>query len=215
MSASFSQVAENGRYVQVSGIITDEAYNPVPGAAIVSKKLRKGTLSERSGIYSITSTPGDTIFFRALGYKRYHTIIPETFEEKHVKVDIALELDTIQIREVNIMPWKNYSEFLKDMTKIRTVDPLIENMNDNIASIYVAIANQHGTRVSSEAGYRYSMQQNFNATATHGQYPINNLLNPFAWSKFISGLKNGLLKNQKYEKPTPSKVRKKIKKPKD
>lgn len=214
-SASFSQVAENDRYVQVSGIITDESFNPVPGVAVVSKKLRKGTLSERSGIFSITSTPGDTIFFRALGYKRYHTIIPPTYEENYVKVDIALELDTIQIKEVNIMPWKNYSEFLKDITKVKPVDPLIENMNDNIASIYVAIANQTGLKGSSEAGYRYSMQQNFNATATHGQYPINNLLNPFAWSKFFHGLKNGLLKNQKYEKPTNAKVRKKLKNPKD
>jgi hypothetical protein len=131
-------------------------------------------------------------------------------------MDIALELDTIHIKEVNIMPWKNYNEFLKDITKVRPVDPLIENMTDNIASIYVAIAsNQSGTRVASEAGYRYSMQQNFNATATHGQYPINNLLNPFAWSKFFKGLKNGLLENKKYEKPNNAKVRKKIKNPKD
>jgi hypothetical protein len=59
------------------------------------------------------------------------------------------------------------------------------------------------------------MQQNFNAAATHGQYPINNLLNPFAWSKFFKGLKNGLLENKKYEKPNNAKVRKKIKNPKD
>ena len=131
-------------------------------------------------------------------------------------MDIALGIDTIQIKEVNIMPWKNYSEFLKDMTKDKPVDPMIENMNDNIASIYVAIATRADTGAApAEAGYRYSMQQNFNATATHGQYPINNLLNPFAWSKFINGLKHGLLKNQKFEKPTNAKVRKKIKNPKE
>ena len=72
----FSQEMQRETYVQVSGIITDASYRPVPGVAVVSKKLKKGTISERSGIYSITSTPGDTIFFRALGFKRYHTIIP-------------------------------------------------------------------------------------------------------------------------------------------
>jgi hypothetical protein len=214
LSALRGQTVEPVKYVQVSGIITDESYRPVPGVAVISKKLRKGTVSERTGIYSITSTPGDTIFFRALGFKRYHTIIPENFEERQCEVDIALDIDTIQIKEVNVMPWKNYSEFIKDVTKARPVDPIIENMNDNIASIYVAIANQNNVNVSPEAGYRYSMGQNFNATATRGQYPINNLLNPFAWSKFISGLKNGLLKNQKYNKPVEAKVRKKIKKPK-
>lgn len=212
VSAVEGQITEQEKYVQVSGIITDVYYRAVSGVAVVSKKMKKGTISERSGIYSITSTPGDTIFFRALGFKRYHTIIPETFEESHCEVDIALEIDTIQIKEVTIMPWKNYSEFIKDVTRAHPVDPLIENMNDNIASIYVAIANQTNVKVSPEAGYRYAMEQNFSSMATRGQYPVNNLLNPFAWAKFISGIKNGLFKNQKFNKPVNAKVRKKIKK---
>jgi hypothetical protein len=48
--------------------------------------------------------------------------------------------------------------------------------------------------------------------ATREQYPINNLLNPFAWAKFVKGIKNGLFKNQKFNKPVNAKVRKKIKK---
>ena len=211
-SSVHGQTVDKERFIQVSGIITDESYRPVAGVTVVSKKLKRGTMSERSGIYSITSTPGDTIFFRALGFKRYHTIIPEAFEERHCEVDIALEIDTIQIKEVNIMPWKNYSDFIKDVTREHPVDPIIENMNDNIASIYVAIANQSNAKISPEAGYRYVMNQSFNATATRGQYPINNLLNPFAWSKFIQGIKNGLFKNQKFTKPVNAKVRKKVKK---
>ncbi len=215
LSASWGQAIEREKYVQVSGIITDESYRPVAGVTVVSKKLKRGTISERSGIYSITSTPGDTVFFRALGFKRYHTIIPVAFEERHCEVDIALEVDTIQIKEVNVLPWKNYSDFIKDITRERPVDPIIQNMNDNIASIYVAIANPSSNRVSPEAGYRYSMEQNFVGTATRGQYPINNLLNPFAWSKFIKGIKNGMFKNQKFTKPVVPKVRKKVKKAKD
>jgi hypothetical protein len=206
------QTNEQSKYVQVSGIITDASFRPVGGVAVVSKKLKRGILSERTGIYSITSTPGDSIFFRALGFKRYYTIIPETFEARHCEVDIILAVDTIQIQAVNVMPWKNYNEFIKDVTKEHPVDPLIENMNDNIASIYVAIANQGGVRSSPEGGYRYAMEQNFGAMATRGQYPINNLLNPFAWSKFIKGIKNGLFKNQKFNKPEKAKVRKKVKK---
>ena len=215
LSASWGQIIEKEKYVQVSGIITDESYRPVAGVTVVSKKLKRGIISERSGIYSITSTPGDTVFFRALGFKRYHTIIPEAFEERHCEVDIALEVDTIQIKEVNVLPWKNYSDFIKDVTRERPVDPIIQNMNDNIASIYVAIASPGSGRASPEAGYRYAMEQNFVGTATRGQYPINNLLNPFAWSKFIRGLKNGMFKNQKFTKPVVPKVRKKVKKAKD
>jgi hypothetical protein len=185
---------------------------PVAGVAVVSKKFKKGILSEKTGIYSITSTPGDTIFFRALGFKRYHTIIPVTFEERHCEVDIVLETDTIQIKEVNILPWKNYAEFIKDITKQKPADPIFENMNENIASIYVAITNQSNVKISPEAGYEYSMQQNFEAMRTRGQYPVNNLLNPLAWTKFVKEIKNGLFKNRKFNKPEPAKVRKKIKK---
>jgi hypothetical protein len=169
-------------------------------------------VSEYTGIYSITTTPGDTVFFRALGFKRYHTIIPENYEDRHCTVDIVLEADTIHISEVTILPWKNYSEFLKDMTKERPVDPIIQNMNENIASIYVAVQNQTGVRISPETGYRYAMEQNFSSMATRGQYPVNNLLNPFAWAKFVNGVKKGLFKNHSFKKPEPAKVLKKKKK---
>ena len=205
------QTDETRKYIQVSGLIVDASYFPVPGVAVISHKLHKSTVSERTGIYSITSTPGDTIFFRALGFKRYHTIIPVGYEEKNCKVDIVLDIDTISISEVTIFPWKTYNEFIKDMAKERPVDPIIENMNDNIASIYVAIANETNAKISGATGFRYAMEQNFTALSTRNQYPVNNLLNPFAWAKFISGVKNGLFKNQKFNKPVNAKVRKKLK----
>jgi hypothetical protein len=212
---AYGQTTERQTLIQVSGLIVDEAYKPVTGVAVISRKLKRGTVSERSGIYSIPSTPGDTIFFRALGYKRYHTIIPASFKGKQCNVDIILAIDTISIQEVPILPWKTYNDFLKDMTKEKPVDPIIENMNDNLASIYVAMSNQVGVRISPEAGYRYAMNQNFDAMATHEQYPVNNLLNPFAWAKFVDGIKHGLFKNQKFNKPTEAKVRKKNKKQKN
>ena len=203
---------EPERFVQLSGIITDSKYNPVQGVAVISKKMHRVTVSESTGVYTITSIPGDTVLFRALGFKKYHTIIPENYTEKHCLADIVLDIDTVQIEPVTILPWKNYSDFIKDITKEKPADPLITNMNENIASIYVAINNQTGVRISPETGYKYAMEQNFSSMATRGQYPINNLLNPFAWAKFVTGLKNGLLKNHTFKKPEPAKVAKKKKK---
>ena len=206
------QATRPERFVQLSGIITDVSNRAVQGVAVISKKLQRGTVSERSGIYSITSTPGDTVFYRALGYKRYHTVIPEDYSERRCMVDIVLEADTIPIEEITILPWRNYSEFIRDVTKEKPVDPIVENMNENLASIYVAITNQANLNISPEAGYRIAMEQNFSSMATRGQYPVNNLLNPFAWSKFISEVKKGLLKNHTFKKPSEAKVIKKKKK---
>ncbi|MBK9391481.1 MAG: carboxypeptidase regulatory-like domain-containing protein [Bacteroidetes bacterium] len=211
INALNGQVTYSDRYIQVSGIISDEANRLVSGAAIISKKLKKGTVSEGSGIYSITSTPGDTVFFRALGYKRYHTIIPQDYGGQYANVDIRLEFDTVKITGVNILPWRTYSEFIRDITQDKPVDPIIENMNENLASIYVALQNEIGLKISPEAGYNYVVQQDFNAHATKNQFPVNNLMNPWAWSKFIKGVKNGLFKNQKFNRPVEPKVRKKVK----
>src|SRR5690606_6770479 len=133
-------------------------------------------------------------------YKRYHTYIPPGYSDRRCMVDIVLEPDTISIAEVTIMPWRNYDDFIKDMIKEKPVDPIIENMNENLASIYVAITNQSNLSVSPEAGYRYAMEQNFSTMSTRNQFPVNNLLNPFAWSKFINEVKRGLLKNHSFTK---------------
>jgi hypothetical protein len=175
-------------------------------------KLRRGTLSEKNGIYSITSTPGDTILFKALGFKKKFLVVPEVFEGRLINKDIVLSADTIQIENVVVLPWKSYNEFLKDMTAPIPVSTEIENMNQNIASIEAAVSNTTGVRITPEAGYRYAMEQNFSNLTTRGQSPVNNLLNPFAWAKFISGVKNGLFKNQRFDNPPKNKARVKQKK---
>jgi len=207
------QTAESERFFQVSGFITDEDSNPISNAGVVSMKLKRGAISERSGIYSITSTPGDTILFKALGFKKKFLVLPAAFEGRFLNADIILSTDTIPIAGVDILPWKNYSEFIRDMTDPVPVPPEIENMNDNLASIYAQVANTTGVRITPEAGYKYASEQNFSGMSTRGQLPVNNLLNPFAWAKFINGVKNGLLKNQRSEKPVkPSKAKSKNRK---
>lgn len=207
---TLGQIPEKERFFQVSGIITDESNSALNNVGVVSMKLRRGVLSEYTGVYSITSTPGDTILFKALGFKKKIVIMPAEYDGRRLNADIVLSMDTIPIENVVVMPWKTYSEFIKDMTSPAPVNPEIENMNDNLASVRSAISNTVDVRVSPEAGYRYAMQQNFNMIATRNQFPVNNLLNPFAWAKFINGLKGGLLKNDKAHKPAKvKKIRKK------
>jgi len=202
---------EREKFFQVSGFITDEDKRELANVGVVSMKLRRGTLSEKNGIYSITSTPGDTILFKALGFKKKFLVVPEVFEGRLLNKDIVLSADTIPIENVVVLPWKSYNEFLKDMTAPIPVSTEIENMNQNIASLEAAMSNTTGVRITPEAGYRYAMEQNFSTMSTRNQFPVNNLLNPFAWSRFINEVKRGLLKNHSFTKPQQSKVIKKKK----
>jgi hypothetical protein len=212
LSLLTGQNQKTERLFQVTGIITDEGNNAMPNVGVISLKLRRGALSEKTGIYSITSTPGDTILFKALGFKKRLIILPQDFEGRHFNIDIELSIDTIPIENVVVMPWKSYSDFIKDMSTPSALEPEIENMNKNIASIAEAVSNTKGVKITPEAGYRYAMEQNFRGIATRNQTPVNNLLNPFAWAKFINGLKHGLFKNQETNKSAKIKAKKQKKK---
>ena len=74
----------------------------------------------------------------------------------------------------------------------------MKNMEKNLALIERQISED--LDITPEAGYRYAMQQESERIMTKNQSPVNNLFNPFAWAKFINGLKNGLLKNKKSKK---------------
>ena len=210
---SSGQQAEKSKLLQVSGIITDDENKPVPHVSIISKKIRRGTISEMTGIYSLISMPDDTVIISALGYKMYTFMVPSVFDGKIYKKDVSLISDTISIAGVNIFPWRNYDEFKREVLANQPeMRPEIRYMYENLANIQYAIINNPNYSVSPEAGYRLAMQQHANSYMTKNQTPPNNLLNPFAWAKFFSGVKNGLLKNQKTTEAAKTKNKTKKKK---
>ena len=209
---AFSQERERPKLIQVTGIITDDEKKPVPHVSIISQKLRKGTISEYTGIFSLISLPGDTVFISAMGYKRQQIFVPSQIEGKLYKKDISLISDTISIEGVTILPWKNYQEFKREvLASIPEPSQQIKNMYENMASIQASIQNNQNYEVSPEAGFRMSMNQHVDAMVTKNQYPVNNLLNPFAWAKFFNGVKSGLLKNEKTTRSAKTKTKSKKK----
>jgi hypothetical protein len=208
----FGQVSDRNRLIQVSGIITDDEKQPVPHVSIISTRLRRGTVSEISGIYSLISMPGDTVFVSALGYKRMTFQVPSVFDGRIYKKDLSLVSDTISIEGINIFPWRNYAEFKREVLANQPVmKPEIRNMYANLSNIHNTIANNPSYAVTPEAGYRMAMNQHVDRYVVNQQYPVNNLLNPIAWAKFFSGVKSGLLKNQKTDQPVKAKKAKKTK----
>jgi len=198
----FAQNAQNS-FIQIDGLTADDQGYIVPDVSIYSKHLRRGAASDHRGIFSIISIPGDTVFFSAIGYKSTLLTIPVTISGNHYITDVMMVTDTIMIGEVLVLPWKTYSEFKRAVLENKTIDPLIANMEYNLALIEQQVWSD--MRPTPGQAYRYTMQQMSDNLYTRGQMPTNNLLNPFAWQKFVKGVKNGLLKN---EPSTTTKVKK-------
>jgi hypothetical protein len=204
------QVVEKEQFVQVDGLVLNKNGVPLPNVNIISFSMARGTTTERNGVYSIISTPGDTLLFSAIGYKKSLVRLPSQMGGTRFTNDVVLEEDTIRIDNVVILPWKTYDEFMKaviayDVTTVET-----KNMNINIALIRRSLNNISIT-VSPEAGYRYAMRQNYAALQTKNAYPVNNLLNPFAWAKLIKGIKSGMFKSEPVPKVKIAKSRTKTK----
>lgn len=194
ITAGASAQEQDKRFIQIDGLTADENGYIVPDVSIYSKHLRRGAASDRRGIFSIISIPGDTVFFSAIGYKSTILTVPESVSGTHFITDVLMVTDTILIGEVLVLPWKTYSEFKRAVLENKPVDPLLENMEYNLALVEQQIWSD--MRATPGESYRYVMQQMSDNLYTRGQLPANNLLNPFAWQKFAQEVKKGLLKNE-------------------
>lgn len=211
--ASVRAQDENKRFIQIDGLTADDKGFIVPDVSIYSKHLRRGAASDHRGIFSIISLPGDTIFFSAIGYKSTILTVPPSITGNHFITDVILVTDTIMIGEVLVLPWKTYSEFKRAVIENKPVDPLMENMEYNLALVEQQIWSD--MRATPGEAYRYTMQQMSDNLYTRGQMPANNLLNPFAWQKFAQGVKSGLLKNEPSTSTRTKKVKPRKKKKND
>jgi hypothetical protein len=206
---AYGQDIDSTKYIQIDGLTLDETGSIVSNVGIYSFKLRRGASSDNRGIFSVISTPGDTVFYTLPGYRPTLLLIPEKLTSLHFITDVRIIRDTITIEEVVVLPWKTYSEFKKAVAQAKANTPEIENMNFNIALVKQQIYSDLNAKPGE--GYRYTMQQMSDNLYSRGQLPYNNLLNPMAWTRFIKGLKNGLLRNEDAHKKnhTRAKIRKK------
>lgn len=195
----YSQQYNVRQFVQVDGIVTDESNWPLKYVTVISKSLTTGTMTDENGIFSLISIWGDTLIFTSIGFKPYLVKLPDSIPSPGFSIDIEMETDTIDIGPVLVLPWKTYEEFKRAVVEyVPPEEELRKNLEANMAIIASQIYSD--IKVTPEASYRYAMQRESEQVMTRNQTPVNNILNPFAWAKFIDGMKNGLLKNKKSDK---------------
>ncbi|HEY4062976.1 MAG TPA: TonB-dependent receptor [Puia sp.] len=85
--------AQNG----VTGRVTDEKGQPVPGAAILVKGTVKGVSANAEGFFTIAAAPGTTLIIRSIGYQTQEVVLQA---EKSLSVQlkaIATELNEVTV----------------------------------------------------------------------------------------------------------------------
>jgi TonB-linked SusC/RagA family outer membrane protein len=82
---------------KITGRVTDEKGQPVPGAAVLVKGTPKGVSANAEGFFTIAAAPGATLVFRSIGYQTQELVLQA---EKNLTVRltaIATELNEVTV----------------------------------------------------------------------------------------------------------------------
>ncbi len=174
--------------VQFSGMVRDLRHTPLPNVNIIILSDRRGTTSDRRGMFSFVVRSNDTVLFSHMGHKGTIHIIPDSLGGQQYPADIFMVSDTFHLAEVRIYPWKTYHEFKEAFLALELPDDDQKRAYHNIALIKTQIrVNDFGA--SPNINFREVMKQQYNQLYTAGQYPYYTIFDPMRWAKFFESLK--------------------------
>jgi len=81
-----SKVASVQQQITVTGTITDEQGEPLPGASVSVKGSTRGVTTDIDGTFSINVRPTDVLVISFLGYESFETSV-----ENRQKIDVSLK----------------------------------------------------------------------------------------------------------------------------
>jgi hypothetical protein len=196
---AIAQVGTNSdslKLIQLSGVVvSEETLEEQPYVTVYDKTIRKGVISDYYGYFSLVTFPGDTIIFSSPGHKKSSYIVPDTLKQNRYSLIHMLPSDTLQLKEVTIYPWPSKEEFANAFVNMRPYDDALRRAQQELSGESLAFA---AARIQSDPSLAYGnlVNQRYSQLYSSNQVPVNNLLNPYAWSKFLKDWKEGKLKRE-------------------
>lgn len=89
---------KKGKAKTVTGMVTDEAGEPVIGATVMVKGTVNGTLTDLDGKYSIQAAEGETLEFRYIGYNGVEQKV-----KKESVINVALAESNVNLDDVVVI----------------------------------------------------------------------------------------------------------------
>ncbi len=102
--------AQQTNYIQINGTVV-EAKNkrPLPNITVINKRLWRGTVTNETGNFRISVLPGDTIYFRSIGYvTKLYPVPANTPDETNIQV--TLEEGNVLLEEIQVTIGPDYEK---------------------------------------------------------------------------------------------------------
>jgi hypothetical protein len=184
------------KVIQFSGVVVSgDSLQPVPYTNIMTKGTYRGTVSDFYGFYSFVAQENDTVEFSSLGYKKSYYVIPTNLPESRYSIIQVLNRDTFELATTVIYAWPTREQIYEYFLTAPVPDDDVERARKNLAQEKISDM-AINMPMDASMNFRNSMS-NFNTRLyTAGQIPMNNLLNPIAWAKFVEAWKKGDFKRK-------------------
>ena len=195
---SFSLNAQTGvkKVIQFSGVVVSgDSLQPVPFTSISVKNTYRGTTTDYYGFFSFVAQMNDTIEFSSVGYQRGHYVIPSDLTDTRYSIIQVLNKDTFTLPTTLIYGWPSQEEIYKYLESASVPDDDITRARKNLAPEKISEMAM-SMPMDANMNYRNSNQQFNTHLYNAGQIPMNNLLNPIAWAKFVEAWKKGDFKKK-------------------
>lgn len=192
MLAVFTASAQDGdkKIIQFTGVVfAPDSSSVIPGVHVFLPKSGRGTTTNPYGFFSMPVMAGDSIIFSAVGFKRQYYIVPPHDKDYSLKILITMEEDVTFLSEVEVFPYPTEAMFKEAVLALEMPNQRqLNNMNAWLSQDYMNEAYLN-VPASANQNHQYFMQMQMQAIRNRYQAPSSNLLNPFAWAKFINSLK--------------------------
>ena len=86
-SDNYAQKEFKNNLIQLSGVvISSDSLNQLPYVVVINKSVKRGTVSDYFGYFSLVVQPLDTIIFSLNGFKKSSFILPDTLKENRYSI---------------------------------------------------------------------------------------------------------------------------------
>jgi len=189
--------AQEKKVIQFSGlVVTGDSLQAVPFSTVLILNKALGTITDQYGYFSFAAQMGDSIRFTSVGFRAIDYVIPDTLVGSKYSVIQVLNSDTLLLQETMIYPWPTKEQFTQAFLNLDIADDEIARAEKNLNPDEMYKRMQNMPAAGSETFKNTMSNYNYKLYYANQAPPIQ-ILNPFAWAKFIQAWKEGEFKNKR------------------
>lgn len=195
----FDQIHAQRKVIQFSGLVVTGAQSVgVPYASIFVPRTSRGAYSNEFGFFSFPLLIGDTCMVRSQGFRPQKYIIPDDGRES-ISVVLYLQSDTTLLPEVEILPFPTEEDFKRAFLALRLPETDMNRMRQNLNP---RMMERMRFNLGMDGGLNhlyFTRQQTENLVNQNFLPGTIQLVNPFAWGKFLESVKSDQERKKRLE----------------